>query len=502
MRKYFLLGNLIISLFCLNTQAVFGGSVSVGANEEGNTINARLSAGSKLYRSNSLQKFDVGALNLKSSNTSNNSAANMNSAISVTLTDFDNFSAVGKSWLLYENKTASFSMNIGSANASTPQNFVLPTNFLTYFEGAGRGDFIAPTDVPMALRVTGANKVMRSYYYDNNDHPMAVYDDYDLEANVLNHIGSSYDLVTGDDDIFDDGDYEVSDVPLDLNDTFISTSEDRDYITNLKIRKLVTNLTVNGFGTITTPTGTNQCLRMIYSLQTFTRPNESVAYTLVSTDNYISFLSKNGERFKAKISGTSGTVIVSNLEYRTVVSTALLAENKDVKLNNDSKGVTINVDSDTPHPSAILDVKSDSLGILIPRIAKANRPNSPATGLLVYQTDNTPGFYYYDGSGWRILGSSASPLTATAAAPNGGTFEAESRVLAPPSGAGGAGRLVAGSTFIKFDSPREDFENIIIQIQAEGDCNGIFISKKTAEGFEVKELQKGKSNVKFTWKLN
>ncbi len=484
MKQYFLLINLIISLFCINSSIVFGRTACVATNEAGQTINARLSA--ELYRANSLQKFDVGALNLKNSNTSTNSAANMNSAISVTLADFGNFSAVGKSWLLYQNQAASFSMNIGSANTLTSQNFVLPPNFLTYFEGAGRGDFVAPTDVPIPLRVAGTNKVMRTYYYDFGSRPMAVYDHYSLGATILNHTGSSYDLEVGTDRVFDEGDYEVADVPLDLNDTFIITSEETDYITNQKTRKFVINLTVNGFGSITTPTGTHECLRMIYSQQTYTRPNETVAYTLVSTDNYISFLSKNGEHFKAKISGTSGTVTVSNLEYRTVVSTALLSENKDVKLNNDSKGVTINVDNSVANPSAILDVKSDSLGILIPRIPKANRPANPATGLLVYQIDNTPGFYYFDGSGWRVLGSSPSAR-----------ISAETTSLST-----GSARLANGSIFIKFNQPREDFENLSIQIQPEGDCNGLFISNKTREGFEVKELQKGKSDVKFSYTIN
>jgi hypothetical protein len=50
------------------------------------------------------------------------------------------------------------------------------------------------------------------------------------------------------------------------------------------------------------------------------------------------------------------------------------------------------------------------LGILIPRIAKANRPSSPATGLLVYQIDQNPGFYYYDGSGWKALINNSSTL--------------------------------------------------------------------------------------------
>jgi hypothetical protein len=125
---------------------------------------------------------------------------------------------------------------------------------------------------------------------------------------------------------------------------------------------------------------------------------------------------------------------------------------------------------------------------LIPRIAKANRPASPAEGLLVYQIDETPGFYYYNGTGWRILSSSASARMA-----------AEETVNQNISG---KNQLENGSTFIKFDQPRGDFDKLLINIQLEGDCNGVYISKKTREGFEVKELQKGKSNVKFSWRVD
>jgi len=46
--------------------------------------------------------------------------------------------------------------------------------------------------------------------------------------------------------------------------------------------------------------------------------------------------------------------------------------------------------------SAILDASSSSKGVLIPRMSLEQRNNiiSPATGLLIYQTDNTPGFYF------------------------------------------------------------------------------------------------------------
>lgn len=448
--------------------------------------NGRISAESQLYHSKKLQLFDVSALNLQNSAKSNSVVQN-NTAISITLNDFDSFTAVGKSWLDYTNPNASFSMNIGVANNSTPQTWSLPANFLTYFNGAGRGDFIAVASVPPALQVAGANKVMRTAYYDENDRPMDVYDHYNFAADGVYHIGSSYDLEVGSDDTFDESDYEVADVPFDLNDNYSSTTEETNHVTNQKTLKKVFTVNVDAFGTITTPTGTYNCLRMLTSIHKYTRPNDAVAYTLVSTTNHVGFLTKTGEYFTAKVSGTSGNVTVSEIEYRTVVQTSLLSEGNDVKLNNDSKGVTINVDNDTAHPSAILDVKSDSLGILIPRIAQANRPSSPATGLMIYQIDNTAGFYYFDGTNWQRLGSTPAPSARLA--------------IENSKNIGGKGRLTNGTTFVKFDNPIENVENIQINIQLEGDCKGVFVSKKTREGFEVKELQKGKSDVEFSWKI-
>jgi hypothetical protein len=67
-----------------------------------------------------------------------------------------------------------------------------------------------------------------------------------------------------------------------------------------------------------------------------------------------------------------------------------------------AQSVAINADSSAPDPSAILDLKSTVKGFLTPRMTQAQRNiiALPAIGLLIYQTDNTPGFYYYDGAAW------------------------------------------------------------------------------------------------------
>jgi hypothetical protein len=68
-----------------------------------------------------------------------------------------------------------------------------------------------------------------------------------------------------------------------------------------------------------------------------------------------------------------------------------------------AQSVAINADSSLPDPSAILDLKSTIKGLLIPRMTQAQRNviAVPAIGLFIYQTDNTPGFYYYDGAAWQ-----------------------------------------------------------------------------------------------------
>ncbi|NQV02027.1 MAG: hypothetical protein HQ542_05245 [Bacteroidia bacterium] len=62
--------------------------------------------------------------------------------------------------------------------------------------------------------------------------------------------------------------------------------------------------------------------------------------------------------------------------------------------------VAINTDGTAADNSAMLDIKSDSMGLLIPRMTAAQRGaiSNPDTGLLIFQTDGTAGFYYNQGT--------------------------------------------------------------------------------------------------------
>ncbi|MCK4357574.1 MAG: tail fiber domain-containing protein [Candidatus Cloacimonetes bacterium] len=71
-----------------------------------------------------------------------------------------------------------------------------------------------------------------------------------------------------------------------------------------------------------------------------------------------------------------------------------------------------NIGIGTTTPQALLDMTSTTKGILVPRMTQIQRNaiSTPATGLLIYQTDNTPGFYFYNGSGWVVVGSGSMSI--------------------------------------------------------------------------------------------
>ena len=56
----------------------------------------------------------------------------------------------------------------------------------------------------------------------------------------------------------------------------------------------------------------------------------------------------------------------------------------------------------TPDASSLLELRSTDSGFLMPRmtLAQRNAIDSPAVGLIIYQTNSSPGYYYFNGSVW------------------------------------------------------------------------------------------------------
>jgi hypothetical protein len=71
----------------------------------------------------------------------------------------------------------------------------------------------------------------------------------------------------------------------------------------------------------------------------------------------------------------------------------------------DSGAVGIMKSTSTIPASAVFEIESTTKGFLPPRMTAAQRAaiSSPATGLMVYQTDGTEGVYVYSGGAWKSL---------------------------------------------------------------------------------------------------
>lgn len=112
------------------------------------------------------------------------------------------------------------------------------------------------------------------------------------------------------------------------------------------------------------------------------------------------------------------TLNVANNKRNTMKKLLYLAISLFV-INTTAQSVAINNDGSAPDDSAVLDLKSSNQGVLVPRMTQANRNaiTTPATGLMVFQTDNTPGFYFNAGTpeapNWQAVGGGGSTSSPT-----------------------------------------------------------------------------------------
>jgi hypothetical protein len=69
----------------------------------------------------------------------------------------------------------------------------------------------------------------------------------------------------------------------------------------------------------------------------------------------------------------------------------------------------------------------------------------------------------------------------------------------------GSGRLVSGVATIKIDPAYAQTVNTGVQyhvfLTPDGDCEGLYVTARTATGFQVRELHQGKSNVAFDYRI-
>jgi len=104
--------------------------------------------------------------------------------------------------------------------------------------------------------------------------------------------------------------------------------------------------------------------------------------------------------FKDEYMTTTKTFPKAFIWFWTIFTLAFFSVNSAFAQN-----VGINSTGNDPHPSAMLDVNSNDKGVLIPRLTKAQRQAipAPANGLLVFQSNDTIGFWFYNAGKWEPI---------------------------------------------------------------------------------------------------
>lgn len=138
----------------------------------------------------------------------------------------------------------------------------------------------------------------------------------------------------------------------------------------------------------------------------------------------------------------------------------------------------VGIGTTNPDPSSILELNSTNQGLLISRMSQTDRDaiTAPATGLLIYQTDNTPGFYYFTGVIWSPFSGADLDWTITGAdIYNANTGNVGINTTTPTA------PLHVESISLGTGTFTQDFESGLAPLTTSGDANW-FVQTTSANG--------------------
>lgn len=208
---------------------------------------------------------------------------------------------------------------------------------------------------------------------------------------------------------------------------FIGTTDSKSLLvkTNNTTRIIVKNIGNVGIGT---DPNTSAILDLSSTTQGFVAPRMTSAQRtaiatpvtgliVYQTDGTAGYYYYNGTQWLQLITNSIPWLLTGNTATDTTINYIGTTDNKSVllKTNNSTRVIfknsgNVGIGTD-PSTSAILDLSSTTQGFLAPRMTSAQKTAlTPVTGLLIYQTDGTSGYYYYDGAAWDKLSTGAGSV--------------------------------------------------------------------------------------------
>lgn len=127
--------------------------------------------------------------------------------------------------------------------------------------------------------------------------------------------------------------------------------------------------------------------------------NTEITINTASAGNYAGIGFKTDNTNRGYIGATSTSVEIGAVGFTSFYTNG----SERMRIVN---GGNVGIGTTSPNASAILQTDSTSKGFLAPRMTAAQKSaiSSPATGLLIYQTDGVEGFYVYTSAGsWKAL---------------------------------------------------------------------------------------------------
>ncbi len=244
--------------------------------------------------------------------------ASFGNPVTITATDAENMMMPGNQLLFHYNpdfSATSILLDIGTASGSA-QTWTLPAHIDATLPVGYVYDFIAPEEVtPVECQTPFTTHVMKLTEVIDND-TLDIYEHYEISPLFdVEELGTTIALNGEEIGYYADAGQTYADFPITYGDGFISYSElyfgDQSQYPYIAV---IADMEVDAFGTIETPYGTFECLRMTF-ISEYTL-YESATDTGTSVTEYeVAWITREGFRFYATLPANelSGLTELSSL---------------------------------------------------------------------------------------------------------------------------------------------------------------------------------------------